>query len=175
VAAALFGGLPFAQVIDAYIVGAIDAVIAFGVGLAAACLADIGVIDALVVDALLHCTLILIRTLDIGFAAAADTFLLDHTVTIEADIYSTGVAIFTGFVRFADCYMVVDAAELDASIEGRRIAIITIVVVLAAPFDRLSSGEVDVIGALVVDALIEGALVHILALCGAGASASGHR
>ncbi len=96
-------------------------------------------------------------------------------MTIEAEVYAAGVTIFTRFVGLTNCHMVVDAAELDAGVHGRCIAIIAVIVVLAAAVHRLARGEIDVVDAFVIDALVESALVHILALRGAVTGTPGNR
>jgi len=96
-------------------------------------------------------------------------------VTIETDIDAAGVIVITVGVKLANCIVEVNAAELLTDIESCAIFVIAVVIILAAAIDQLPGGEVDIVNAFIVEAFIDGTLVHVLTLSGASAGAPRNR
>ena len=173
VAAAIAQRHPVAPVVSAHVLGAVDLVVALGVLEAAACLTHVGAVLTHVVDARVKSALVGILALLIGLAASAFREL-DDAVTAEALVLGARVAVITVLDPLAHLDVLVHAAELLAGILGRRVHVVALGIFGAATLDRHPRRGELLVDAVLVEALVQRAIVEVFALGRSGALAAGY-
>jgi len=162
--AASFLQEPLALVVDADILGTLDAVIAVVVLGAAARLADVRLVNTHPVLAEVLGARVVVVTLCANDATACPSGL-NNAMVVHAAILGARVVVDAIGIEFAHFLMPVHADELLARIGGGGVGIVAIGVLPAAPRRNRTRHKMGLVLALLLQALVQRADVEIVAVC----------